>query len=56
MPGPGITFALLGGRQAGERARELPGVLIAPVRRLGVHLGVQVLKLGGVRGGLLPAE
>ena len=23
MPGPGITFALLGGRQAGERAREL---------------------------------
>ena len=40
MPGPGITFALLGGRQAGERARELAGAAITPVRRLGIHLSV----------------
>jgi hypothetical protein len=26
-----------------EPARELPGVVITPVRRLGIHLGVQFL-------------
>ena len=39
-----------------EPGRELAGVVIAPVRRLGVHLGVQFLELARVPGGLLPAE
>jgi hypothetical protein len=39
-----------------EPPRELAGVLIAPVRRLGIHLGVQFLQLARERGGLLPAE
>lgn len=35
---------------------EAPGVVVAIVRRLGVHLGVQSLQLVGMLGGLRAVE